>query len=1147
MYRTFREDKKILKGYTGATVREASKTKSVDVGQVSPYEGGLVKRIVFSVLSCSLMVALGCVLVWAQATAQVSGTAKDQSGAVLPGVEITVTQTETGIARNAVTNETGSYVLPNLALGSYRLEAGLPGFRTYIQTGIVLQVNSSPVVNVVLEVGQVTEQVEVQANAALVETRSSTLGSVIENQRILELPLNGRNVTDLIELAGGAVSQSDAGARVAVSAAPYVAVAGSSGFGVDFSLDGANHISFMTGTTMSMPFPDATQEFKVESSGVTAQRANSTAVSAVTKSGTNELHGNLFEFVRNDLFNARNYFATKNSTLKRNQFGGTIGGPIVKNRLFYFGGFQGSTLRQDPADIRAFVPTPAIMAGDWTAFTSPACNAGRQIALRAPFVNTRIDPALYSKPALYVLRSPAPSKPFPTTDNPCGEITYGSRSTPNEKNIVGKIDFQASDKHALFGRVLFATFNTSNPVDFNTNALQETGWRSAMSSSYTLGSTYLLSASSVHAFRLAVNRTSNHYRNSGSHGSPRLFNWCDAGVKLYCEPEVTRIDALTINGAFNYDTDFLDGHSYVGTNYSLNDDVNLVRGTHQVAFGVGVMHGRQNSRAVFASPHQFSFNGGAIGVGLADFMLGRPSILLTGNTNAHRVGGSTFAVYATDTWKATPKVTLNYGLRWEPSIPHNTEAMYNFDYERFRQGIKSSVFTNAPAGMYYRGDPGFPENGVNAHWLQLAPRVGLAWDVRGDGRTSVRASYSIGYIFMPGDFRENTHAGAAPWGGRVNLNSPAGGLEDPFLGIPGGNIFPYTLDKNAPFPPYGLFESQRYDLQTPYSQSWNLSIQRQIGTQWLVTGTYMGSNLMHLWGNNPINPAIYFPQASCVLNGVTYTPCSTANNVDQRRRFSLERPADGAKMGFVTEVDDGGVQYYHGMLLSAERRVARGVTVTGNYTFSHCIGPYATLYTAIGFWPNDTYANPETKDHGNCESDRRHIVNLTSVAETPQFSNPALRVLATGWRLSGIYKWSAGSPLNILNGTDRALTSVGIGRGSGTQRASQVLGDPYGDRSAAPLSNYLNRAAFVLPDLGTSGNIARNSIQGPGLWSFDMAASRIFRLGERQRMEIRAEAFNVTNSFRPGNPNQLVSNNTFGVIRTARDPRIMQFALKYIF
>src|SRR5262245_56024032 len=316
---------------------------------------GIVYVVIVPLLMLSASTA------WGQATAQISGTVRDQSSAVLPGVEIAAIQTETGAARTTITNETGTYVLSNLPLGPYKLEAALAGFRTFVQSGIVLQVNSTPVINPVMEVGQVSEQVEVQANAAMVETSNVGIGQIIEQQRILELPLNGRQVTDLITLSGAAVT-TNVSTGLLFNDLPYISVGGGVPFGVDYSLDGANHMNFLIGTTMPMPFPDATQEFKVESTGLSAQRGNSAAVSVVTKSGTNDFHGDLFEFLRNDLFNATEYFAMVDSTgnkvkstLKRNQFGGTIGGPIVKSKLFLFAGFQATRLRQDPANVQQFI------------------------------------------------------------------------------------------------------------------------------------------------------------------------------------------------------------------------------------------------------------------------------------------------------------------------------------------------------------------------------------------------------------------------------------------------------------------------------------------------------------------------------------------------------------------------------------------------------------------------------------------------------------------------------------------------------------------------------------------------------------------------------------------------------------------------
>jgi hypothetical protein len=602
---------------------------------------------------------------------------------------------------------------------------------------------------------------------------------------------------------------------------------------------------------------------------------------------------------------------------------------------------------------------------------------------------------------------------------------------------------------------------------------------------------------------------------------------------------------MTVNGGFGIGIS-IDPRSdtYRPTSYQLNDDVSLVRTTHQMSFGVSLMHGRHKSVSNFVSGGTMNFDGSVTGLGMGDFFVGRLTSLLQGAQNTHEPRQSFFALYGADTWKATPRLTLNYGLRWEPYFPQTmiNGASYNFSYERFRQGVKSSVFRNAPAGFYYPGDPGFPDNTVSeTQWAHFAPRVGLAWDLRGDGRTSVRASYAFSYAFVSGLWREDT-SGSPPWGNRTTILSPVGGLDNPWQGVPGGNPFPYQLDQNAPFARSGLYLTSPYDIKTPSSSSWNLSIQRQVAASWMFSTSYLGTLTSHIWTLNPINPATYFPGGPCTLNGVTYNPCSSPSNTDARRRFSLERPQDGQLMGSVAEFDAGGTQNYHAMLLSVQRRAVQGIIVNGNYTWSHCLGPNADIDSA-GPPATQTYLQSYNRDfdRGNCESDRRHSLNLTGVAETPQFGGRTLRLLAGGWKLSGIYRVSSGSPLTILAGSDRSLTGVSA------QRANQILASPYGDTSRRPLTSYLNRSAFDVPPLGTFGNMGRGSVRGPRTWSFDLALARVFSFREDQRLEFRAEAYNVTNSFRPGNPNTTITNNTFGQLRTSGDPRIFQFALKYVF
>jgi len=1093
-------------------------------------------------IALTLFCCIACGVVWAQgSTAQINGTVRDTSGLAIPGAAVRVTQTATSAARTVTSGSDGSYILPNLPLGPYQLEVSKEGFTKYVQSGIVLQVDANPTIDVSLKVGSVSEQVLVEANAALVETRSSVVGEVIENERILELPLNGRNVTDLITLAGASVQTATSPDRL-FGGTPYIAVAGGMQFAVEYTLDGANHINFVTGVSMPMPFPDALQEFKVETSGVNSQSGSSAAVGAVTKSGTNELHGDVFEFIRNDLFNARQYFATTNSTLKRNQFGATLGGPIMKNKLFFFGAFQGTIIRQDPANLQAFVPTASMLAGDWTAFTSPACNAGRQITLRAPFSGNRISPSVYSAPALAIAAK------LPQTSDPCGLVTYGRGAPENDKQPVARGDYQLSAQHSIFARYMATSVRKPSAFLTTPDNLLNTpaeGYDN-LAQSATVGDTYLFGANIVNSFRYAENWISIWRQGQ------QFFTACSVGINIYCGYSPNRM-TLSVTGGFALGSGSSpDDNRYHPHIHQLNDDVSLIRGTHQFAFGGNYVRATFREITHFVDAGTMTFNGQVSGNGMADFFLGNLNTFLQGTPNNHALTQNYFALYLADVWRLRPRLTVNYGLRWEPFFPQvmSNGAAYNFDMNRFLQGTKSTVYTGAPAGLYYPGDAGFPDtSGLYTQWGDFSEHVGLAWDVTGNGRTSVRASFAKTHDFVNADWREDA-SGAPPWGERISLTGL--NLQNPWSGFPGGNPFPVPplSSTTAVFTPYGAFLTPPYDIKIPYTMTWNASLQRQVSTDWLLSASYIGTRTVHLWTQRALNPAVYMPGASCTINGATFTPCSSTANTNQRRALSLLRPQDGRYFGITALYDDGGLMDYHGMLLSVQRRASRGVTVSANYTLSHCIGDYADLQS-MGPAADETYTNPNNRraDRANCDNDRRHIFNLTSVAEAPRFANAAARLLASDWKLAGIYRWSSGSPLNVTTGTDNALNGILM------QRPNQVLLNPYG--SSGPLANYLNPAAFAAPATGTIGNLGRNAVVGPATWSFDLSLSRAFAVMERRRLEIRVEAYNVTNSFRPllansglsatVSPGTALSSNTFGQIRNSGDPRIMQFAAKFVF
>jgi hypothetical protein len=516
------------------------------------------------------------------------------------------------------------------------------------------------------------------------------------------------------------------------------------------------------------------------------------------------------------------------------------------------------------------------------------------------------------------------------------------------------------------------------------------------------------------------------------------------------------------------------------------------------------------------------------------------------------------ALYLTDTWKVNQRWTLNYGLRWEPDIPESLKfgTVQNFSEERRAAGIHSTVFKNAPNGFFYPGDAGHPGNrGREINWLTFAPRAGFAWDVRGDGRTSVRASAGIGYDYLNVQAHLWTTI-SPPWGVDIVLQNPR--LDDPWANYPGGSPFPPTLDANIKFPTFGQFTVMPTHLDPSQSQTWNLSVQHQLGADLLVSASYLGTHIVHMLMTAPLNPAIYFPgvadaNGNCFAQGYTFTTnrgatCSTTTNTDSRRMFSLiDLERTGRLVGPLAEYQSVGGASYNGLLLDVRKRAARGLTVSSNYTWSHCIGSERDDLNGSLLSPAQTYIRIGDRERGrtNCTSDRRHVLNLTAVAESPRFVNKTLRMVGSGWRLSPIYRIRTGAWLSVSagGGLDLARNGTAVGQ----QPADQILPNPYGDRSGRPYTVWLNRDAFAAPALGTIGNMNLRTVRGPHNWSFDLALTRSFQVKESQRLEFRAEAYNVTNSFRPDNPSTTRNNQFFGQIRGSGDPRILQFALKYLF
>jgi hypothetical protein len=701
----------------------------------------------------------------------------------------------------------------------------------------------------------------------------------------------------------------------------------------------------------------------------------------------------------------------------------------------------------------------------------------------------------------------------------------------------------AAIRTALFGRYVINRYTQPVPYSKDPNLLNTTtlGFRNT-SQAYALGDTYLISANTVNSFRLAVNRS------SVVRLGPEFLSAPELGISAFAYNE--KQIHVSITGGPTLGVIF---GPNISTTYQTSDDLSLIRGTHQFALGQSISYWRNNLNSDAFAPGNYTFNGQETGMGLADFLTGKMSQLMQAVPNATYMSQLYLGTYFGDAWKATPRLTVNYGIRWEPFFPQTVRngQLTTFDENKYAAAIKTSVFKNAPYGFSYPGDPEFAgtncrrsgicnTQGMNHHWKNVAPRLGLAWDPNGDGRMSVRASYSLGYDLLTAAFYNSFIS--SPWNTSIIYPSPPGGFDNPWLGYPGGNPFPLPkIDANALFAPFGNYFVIQPDAKTTTRNSWNLSLQKQIGTDWLVSANYLGNQAAHVWGAHELNPGIFIPGGPCTLNGVTYNPCSSTGNSNARRRLPLTYPnVGGSNIAFLDQWEAQGTQSYHGLLLNVQRRAVRGISVGANYTWSHCISDYNASQTGSGGTPGRAYLDPNNRnfDRGNCETDRRQIFNFTSLVEVPRLGNNVLRNAVSGWRLSGIYRWSAGAPLTITSGTDRVLNGVQ------NQRAQRILTNPFG---SGTLTNYLNPNAFAVPALGSLGNMGPYTVRGPNQWSFDVALSRVFNLRESHRLEVRAEAYNVTNSLRRGNPVTILNSAIFGQINTSGDPRIMQFALKYLF
>jgi Carboxypeptidase regulatory-like domain len=1113
---------------------------------------GFMNRV--AVLFCALaLLTVFSTRAIAQAVAvvEVAGHVTDPTGQAIVGAQVKITEVDKHQVHTAVTDNTGRYALQELPPGAYRLEVSAPGFKGYSQTGIVLQVGSNPEVPVRMTIGAVTESVEVVSNAGMVETKESAIGQAVDTERMLDLPSNGRNPAQLLQITGAGVSNLQQNGMTlnggdltgskniqGSNTSAQFSVAGGQANGVNFLLDGGDNNDAFSNVNLPIPFPDAVQEFNVQTSALPAQYGlhPGGVVNIVTKSGANAFHGDLFDFFRHGHLNARqkgDAYGTQpiRDSLKRNQFGGTMGGRIIRDKLFFFGGYQGTRQRSDPAQNTAYTPTAAALAGDFSVLDGAKSAGGCLTTAKtlkspggSPYPNNFIPPTTFDQAGQKLSTSF-----IPLSTDPCGKTLFGYLTNNPDDQWIGRVDYVISSKQTFFGRYYLYDYTALSVFDGKNALTTGTPGNFDRSETMTIGDTYSFSPTLVNAFHATFDR-----RRDNRGDATNLFSPKDLGSNMYVGiPNYTQLTVSGYSGGgFNVGCGTCAPGTFDINTYQVADDFTIIHGKHQIAFGFDGRKDQFNSINNQQANGQFTFNGTTSGDGLADLLLGRFSGLTDGNVISDYLRQTVIAAYVQDAFHATSRFTVNFGVRWEPSVPaYDKYGRGNqFSWPLFQQNWHSAEYPTAPAGLIFSKDSAQDPYGkafTASHWATFSPRLGMVWDPQGDGKSTLRASAAIMHdtteLFYPERWTTN-----APYVSSVTLTS--GQFANPFASYTLNGVTGDPFPGNVLFPTQGAYISVPPNLKVTYMMQFNVSYQREVAKDWLVTANYLGSLTRHIWGSTDVNYAVF--------TGSTAT--STTSNTNQRRLTYLANPTTGQFYGDIQQSDDGANAEYNGLLVSLNKRFSHNFTILTNYTLSHCVSSWDFAGELAGV----IYQNPlnrKTGERGNCGWDHRHVFNLSVVAVSGGLGEGALKMISKGWTIAPLVSAYTGSPIQLSDGGKDISLS-----GQLLDRPNVILPDQVYPAEKT-LGEWFNPLAFAVQAPGTFGNLGRNSVYGPGAINFDMAVSRQFRFKEHYRTDIRADFFNILNHANWNNPTTSNTSSTFGQVTAFGSPRIIQLALKFLF
>ena len=1044
------------------------------------------------------------------ATGTILGNVKDTSGAAVPGATVTATNVETQFSRTTSTDADGQYALRLLPLGNYQIDVTMDGFKNFTQTGIVVEVGRNARIDATIEPGAIAETISVVADAPLVEANSASLSRMVGQNEVLNLPLVNRDLYTLLSITGGVTSNDNSNSLGGPEQLTTINGSQRAQIGtVNFQLDGGNNTAGLRGTGNPAPNPEAVQEFRVITNNYAAEYGRYPAgiVDVVTKSGTNQFHGAAFEFFRDEALNAKRWappgVTAAKDPLDRHQYGAAGGGPIQREKTFFFVSYSG--LRQEETYYRntAVMPTALERTGNFSASSVKP----RDPLTNAPFPGdliptSRLDPAAVTIQERYVPAANLPNNFF--------EVRRPDPLETDEATV--KVDHTFTSNRSIALSYFFQKGSDTQPLSGTGNIPwvdRDFNWTQH---NVNIADTWTLSPTMFNQVRFT------YMRQFGARVNSPATSLGDLNSRFTIQGDPT-LPRLTVSGYFTGQTSIA-GPDAGSDYFAVKDSLTMSRGNHSFKFGGEVSYESIVHDTLLDNYGVFSFNGSRTGNAYADFLLGLPATMTQDAPIRKLDRGAYISLFAQDDYRVHPRVTLNLGVRYDLQFPFTDPENRKL---AFVPGARSQVSPTALEGLLFPGDPGVSRGIVKTDVNNIAPRLGIAWDPRGDGRLAIRAGAGVFYGSITGN-EWNTTADNQPFTVRQSFPTVRT-LSDPYGNLPGGVApFPFNYDPDSPrFTLPAQVFGPSLDFVWPYTYQMNLTVEKEILRSFSMSASYVGALGRRL-------------PASIDRNYPVFGPGATTANVNARRPYQPGIIGQARVLESIFSSD------YHGLQLSGERRGAR-FSAKAYYTFGKALEDVD--YQGGGL-PAVQNSNRLGLERGRTSADRRHSFVFSGIWQFDYVkgSSAVARALLNDWTVSTIVTLQSGTPLTITSGQDRNFDGL-------TNDRADLIGDPELDSGrprAELIEQWFNIAAFAQPAIGLDGTAGRSIVDGPGYRNVDLGVFRDVRLTGRVGLQLRLEATNVLNIVNLQNPGTgLNAPATFGKIRAARDMRRIQLGARVSF